>query len=541
MNNVYFSIGDAVAGLGIFLLIPQFLKPVYIFRLRVIGIGLRTLYAAAALGFICVMVAALVPHFPNLQPAFLQTPLVWEVIGGLLYAMSYSALGWVYIFPARVGSRSITKYVRAGANLLASASEEDRVEFAADIVSNIKRLIRIADRPQKTAADIASNSESFLQLLADPVFCRTLVVRLPWDAARLLRAFSEEHPKAHVGRVFVHQITREWLLSSESTGAGEVDWQGFSDAPELSDAAFGDTYLNRHYLPWESLTAFDIVHVNVGLIERIYRAAQLTIDNHISDRFSFQSYNIARLQENFEALSRRIYALKKAEPDIAPCANILGHSVKYVVEATRKYCRSVAGADGKAHYASADTVPGFSALDSIAEMVISVLENMAYEFGGFEDKFWPMAREIWDSVLPRFGIQDAGMDALQQRVTLKLVEKTKENMEGWYSPLPRLALAIIGPYAAKGETAERTAFKICRDLFYRELKAFPAFYAKDPERAKTFLPNNVRYDAATSELAHRYSFGEEDRTNLNALEIAAEPLAAESMPSPDAAKKPDAA
>jgi len=46
------------------------------------------------------------------------------------------------------------------------------------------------------------------------------------------QTFSEEHPKAQVGRVFVHQITREWLLFVESTGAGEVDWQGFSDAPD---------------------------------------------------------------------------------------------------------------------------------------------------------------------------------------------------------------------------------------------------------------------------------------------------------------------
>ena len=141
-----------------------------------------------------------------------------------------------------------------------------------------------------------------------------------------------------------------------------------------------------------------------------------------------------------------------------------------------------------------------------------------------------MAREIWDSILPRFGTQDSGMDALQQRVTLKLIEKTKENMEGWYSPLPRLALAIIGPYAAKGEAADRSAFKICRDLFYRELTAFPAFYAKDPERAKTFLPDNVRYDPATSQIIHRYSFGQEDRTDLTALEIPIETLAAETLP-----------
>jgi hypothetical protein len=113
-------------------------------------------------------------------------------------------------------------------------------------------------------------------------------------------------------------------------------------------------------------------------------------------------------------------------------------------------------------------------------------------------------------------------------------------MEGWYSPLPRLALAIIGPYAPKGDTAERTAFKICRDMFYRELKAYPAFQESDPERAKSFLPNNVRYDPSTSELIHRYSFGQEDHTNLNALDIPSDSLDAESMPTAGEALKADA-
>jgi len=541
--TVYFSIGDAVAGLGIFLIIPQFLKPVYFFRLRVIGIGLRTLYAAAGLGFICVVIAALVPLLPASVPSLIRAPLLWELAGATLYAMCYTALGWVYIFPARAGVRSITQYVRAGSNLLASASEEDRVEFAADILANIKKLIRIADQPPgaknrlwfptrraKGEGEPSAYSESFLRLLADPVFCRTLVIRLPWDAARLLKAFSEEQPKTQVGRVFVHQIIREWLLSAEMRGVSDIDWRTFSDAPEIADAAFGDTYLNRHYLPWESFSASDFAKIDTGLMDRIEHAAKLTIEDHVRDRFSYQSYNTARLQENFEILSRQIFLLKKAEPDIAPCANILGRSIKTIVEATRKYCRSEESSDGKALFASGDTVAGFSALDSIAELVISVLENTAHEFSGFEDKFWPMAREIWDATLPRFGTQQEGMDALQQRVTLKLIEKTRENMEGWYSPLPRLALAIVGPYAPKGETPERTAFKICRDMFYRELKAYPAFHEKDPERAKTFLPNNVSYDPATSELIHRYSFGQEDHTNLNALEIPPETLAAESMP-----------
>jgi hypothetical protein len=102
-------------------------------------------------------------------------------------------------------------------------------------------------------------------------------------------------------------------------------------------------------------------------------------------------------------------------------------------------------------------------------------------------------------------------------------------MEGWYSPLSRQALAVIGPYAAKAESHERTAFKICRDLFYQEMREFPAFYERDAERAKTFLPDNVRYEPQTATLIHRYSFGGEDPTALSSLEIAPISLTAEAL------------
>jgi hypothetical protein len=235
------------------------------------------------------------------------------------------------------------------------------------------------------------------------------------------------------------------------------------------------------------------------------------------------------LQESYEVLSRHIYQMKKANADISQFAGILGRSVKYIVEATRNYCRTAPAQERQRLYAQADAPSDLSVLDSIAEMVISVLENTSYEFSGFDDKFGNMAREIWDSVLPRFGVQPPGMDPLQQRFVLRLIEKTRENMEGWYSPLSRQALTVIGPYAAKAESSERTAFKICRDLFYQEIREFPAFYEKDVERAKSFLPDNVRYEPDTATLVHRYSFGGEDRTILPSLEIAPISLTAEAV------------
>ena len=71
-----------------------------------------------------------------------------------------------------------------------------------------------------------------------------------------------------------------------------------------------------------------------------------------------------------------------------------------------------------------------------------------------------------------------------------------------------------------------------RDLFYLEFKAFPAFYEENTERAKTFLPDNVRYEPETATLVHRYSFGGEDRTSLLSLEIAPVSLDKESIGMP---------
>lgn len=540
MGNVYFSIGDAIAGLGIFLLIPQYLKPIYVFRLRVIGIGLRWLYAFPGLGFLCVVMASIVPHFPSQVPLFIRLPLAWELVGAALYAVSYVALAWVYIFPARSAPRSISNYVRAGTNLLASGSEEDRVELGADILANIRKLIRIADTQQGADAQsvsAAGYSESFLLILSDPEFCRTLVARVPWDAARILVAFSEERPSKPVGRSFVHQIVRNTVICGEISGVKEVDRLALSDAPPLAKVAFGDAFLNSHYEPWESFEPTDFDDVDLDRMERVCTAARLTIDEEVKGDLSEPSANLVRLQEVFEVLSRRLYVLKKGAADIAPLANVFGQAVKHIVGTVRARCAALPPEARDALYADTDAIRDFTALDTVAELVISVLENTSPEFSGFDDKLWNMTREIWDSVMPRFGTQEAGMDPLQQRFALKLLENIRESMEGYYSALSRQALAVIGPYNAKAESKERTAFKICRDAFYHELLAFPAFEASDPARAASFLPNNVRYEAETTALVHRYSFGGEDKTVLRDLVIANPSLALECVVDAGAVKE----
>ncbi|MEE8439793.1 MAG: hypothetical protein V3S07_09400, partial [Micropepsaceae bacterium] len=169
---------------------------------------------------------------------------------------------------------------------MAGATNEDRVEFAADIVVNIKRLIRIADMggtaepPAATTVsgaktrrskEYAAHSESFLRVLSDPEFCRALVERLPWDGARILRAFSKSNPAAPVGKAFVREIARNSLLIGEAGSAKAVDWHSFTDAPELANAAFGDAFLNRHYEPWKSLVGTDFGNIDAEFMDRFRR------------------------------------------------------------------------------------------------------------------------------------------------------------------------------------------------------------------------------------------------------------------------------
>src|SRR5258708_20503820 len=105
-------------------------------------------------------------------------------------------------------------------------------------------------------------------------------------------------------------------------GGKEDEWMGFSDAPALSHAAFGDPYLNRYYLPWDGLTAEDLNAADVPMLERIARAAQLTINEYTAGGFSYQSYNIAKLQESYEVLSRRIYQMNKMKDALSKVSTI---------------------------------------------------------------------------------------------------------------------------------------------------------------------------------------------------------------------------
>src|ERR1700737_4428239 len=98
---IYFSIGNAIAALALTLAVQQFLTPIYRFRLRAYGLKISYLILPVFFGFVCALAAALLPNLPLPRKSLPEYPVVWEIFGSALIALSYGAAAFIIFRPAR--------------------------------------------------------------------------------------------------------------------------------------------------------------------------------------------------------------------------------------------------------------------------------------------------------------------------------------------------------------------------------------------------------------------------------------------------------
>ena len=126
---------------------------------------------------------------------------------------------------------------------------------------------------------------------------------------------------------------------------------------------------------------------------------------------------------------------------------------------------------------------------------------------------------VFSRIYPSRGNQPVGMNPLQQQLAVQLLDKLRDNMQGWYPAISRILLAVIGPYAGHPQIAKRTAHVILKDAVYKELQKLPTLHANHPEKIADFLPSSVTYDPTADTLTHAFRFGESAITKLSTLDI----------------------
>jgi hypothetical protein len=100
--SVYFSLGEAVGALAFTLAVQQLLRPIYRFRLAARRLRLSRLYMLVFAGAAATLIASALPSLPIPRDSPWAYPVVWEILGALLFFAAYGAVVVAMVRPVRV-------------------------------------------------------------------------------------------------------------------------------------------------------------------------------------------------------------------------------------------------------------------------------------------------------------------------------------------------------------------------------------------------------------------------------------------------------
>lgn len=542
-QSIYFSIGEAVAALTITLIIPQFIKPIYQFRLSCQSVRLKHIYVIVFLGAFCVLVATFLPNVNIPRGSILIYPVFWELTGGVLFLCALAVLAIIFLRPATVKHRAYPRFARAAANFLAHANKQNQSDFSKDLLHNIMKLIDTAQfevRRERSAffdfryrreIEDAQYARSLLQLVAEPQFCETLVHRCPWDTAAMLRRISDKSKNSDAVKRFIQEIGRQAIICPSSMVAREIGYKGFCEAPVLSQALFENSFINMNYQPISGLEYGDFENIDQNKIDRLMHGLRSNLATVLKSGDYYWDRSLAEMADHLGSVASSAHRQVRANRDNNQAVFAINTGLKRLIEDTVKHLNVLDQKTYEGLYVDKVDRNGtdlediswrdFTLLDDLSESVLQVIYSFANDFEGYDDAFWSTALELTNNYFRRFGAQLDGMNPLQQRLALKLMAKVKDNMDGWYPAVTRVLLSVIGPYndsTTKGENPN-SAYSLLRRAFYSELMRFPDLYEKDPEKAADYLPPDIRYEADSATLIKICRGGEESSTELQTLSI----------------------
>jgi hypothetical protein len=542
--TVYFAPGAAVGALAFTLAVQQLLKPVYRFRLATRHLTLSRIYICVFAGVAAAVVAAILPNITSLHGGPWGYPINWEILATLLFALSYGAVVIAIVRPVRARPARLPDFAQQAATLLSSANEQDHIDFASDLERSLPTLIKEAsfldDLTKQTSAffDFIHRNEleragyafSFLRIVADPTFCETLVRRLSWQVVFMLRKISEGHLYSDGATQLIRELAHQAILRDDGMMAREIGYHGFGTAPLLSDALFSDEFILERYNPFNSFFAVGSDTVTPQLLKRFNSAAERCyttlieagIIHHCQATFSVQSFY------------RTVFVMKAWELQTADRRDFklpheMHNSVELAIKMADKLLASLDADQYQALYANNPTVYRSDVLETLVEIVYEALGSISNRFKGADDVFWITAIQVFLKGFPPHGQQPDGMTPFQQRLALKLIDNLRDNMKGRYPAICRVLVACVGPYVNQTPQPNRTAFNILKDAMYFELQQFPQLAARKSDKIANYLPDNVTYDVATTDLALTYRGGAQVVTRLSTLNLSPTDLVAKNV------------
>ncbi|OAN49513.1 hypothetical protein [Magnetospirillum moscoviense] len=399
---VYFTLGDVVAALGVTLIVPQFLKPIYLFRLKVRRISLIAIYGLVFVGTLPIAIAALLPQFPIPRVAIIGHPLFWEFVGIILFVTAYGSLAFGSLAPITIRAGTVERFVRAGAALLEEGNERDCVDFAGDLARNLPFLIRLAnfieERREFSAFMLfryrgmikdGRYAASFFGIISDHKFCAALVTSSPWLAADIMNALARKRLSSRHAERFVQELALQTILLDQSMMSREVGYGGFSVAPVLSESLFGDHFIARTYTPFAGILFGSLGAPTRAMMMRLNAAAELSLQAAFGEGSYWPGPNFFHLQDIYESVFRELSEMKRANSLESGLSIEATSGVATLIKITRKHLATLpADRIYDLYQSNADGYDHGNIIEAVAELTYKSLEAIANSFEGVSDPFW---------------------------------------------------------------------------------------------------------------------------------------------------------
>jgi hypothetical protein len=530
-SPTYFTLGNAIAALAFTLTVQTFLKPVYRFRLYARYLSLGRLYVTIFAAVFCCAVAAIVPSIHVLHNDPWGYAMVWEFLATALFVFAYGSVAIAVVRPIKVADHRVEDFAQGAARLLSAASQTDHIDILPDLERSLPKIIELARfverEPQSAFFDFihrkkieqASYAYTFLGLIADPEFCRTLVTRAPWATANMLRGIGYYKLHARSAEKFVQEIAHQAILAEDSMLTRELDYHGFGTAPLLSESLFSDPFTVDHYDPLDMYVPND--QLTWGVLKRFNAAAERLYLTMIDAKHTGNASSAHSVHRFYRSAFSSAYLLQQDKDYDYKMVMEIQAGVMNAVKLANKLMASLGPKSYDMLYLYADeNHPRHDVLESLVETVFEGLMGISNRFKGSDDPFWHLAIDLMHEGFNSRSEDPDGMTPFQQRLALKIIDKLEDNMRGYFPSVSKVMLATIGPFEGPTIHPTRNAFNILRLAAYAVLQNLPEMGEKDPEKAAKYLPDNIALDAAAGTITQTYSFrGEKVTTDLRALKL----------------------
>ena len=519
---IYFSIGQLIAAIALFLAFTQLKKPIIKFRIIVGKIKDKTINIIFIIAIIFVFIAAFLPFIPGHSIPFLGYPIFWEFIAGGLFVGGAIYLIITINKQALFSSKNAKYFLKECTSMIAKGNDEELRELADEINVSIEPIIKqcksydvlkardAKERGEQYELDIATAiAFSILDLWSDKSFCKNIVCKVPRTASEIFKQIINYKLYDNGGYALTRELLHQAFSNQDSILMKESDYSGLGFFKKFTNTIFNNwEFVESNHRPLQSWEYYEN-QIKPWQVEKYCSCLKMSIHSYFKaeDFFQFPSALYVGIDELANFALYQISSINNlSESDLYKSINFdilskIQHGFEEIVDIVEKYQDEIP--DYELNENDYDRFEDKSIYGVVAYGIYEYFEKLAMVH--CNDRALRMvAIELWIKV---FDLKESEQSKSQleigKRLLIHINKKIDENLDEkqrWYPAITRLIINLNGINESDDEKEDRMGSIFHRD-FIKQLKTkYPILANHDPKFAADLLPENVIYDKEKNEL-----------------------------------------